>query len=383
MGYHSTRRDFLKTAGWGAALLAAGPAAMAAEATSAKPAQTAIPRWRGFNLLSFFQALSRGERSDGTVREDDLRWIRDWGFDFIRLPMDYWLWVDSDWPATRRLRPDDVLKIKESTLAQVDRTVDLGRKHGLHVSLNFHRAPGYCINDPDREPFVLWKDKPAEDAFVHHWEVFARRYRGVPASELSFNLVNEAPRPREGYMSREDYRRVMTRATETIRRHDPQRPIIIDGLNVGKDVVGEMISTGVAQSVHGYWPGQISHYRASWVDRRSSFPEPTWPIRNKDGTVKSGRADLERLYQPWAELARKGVGVHCGECGCYNKTPYPVFLAWFRDVMDILKGHGIGYALWNFRGSFGILDSGRRDAEYEDWHGHQLDRKLLTMLQEY
>jgi hypothetical protein len=49
--------------------------------------------------------------------------------------------------------------------------------------------------------------------------------------------------------------------------------------------------------------------------------------------------------------------------------------------MEILKGHGIGYALWNFRGSFGILDSGRTDIEYEDWHGHKLDRRLLTMLQ--
>jgi len=184
-------------------------------------------------------------------------------------------------------------------------------------------------------------------------------------------------------MSREDYCRVMTRATETIRQTSPERLIVIDGLSIGKEVVEEMIPTGVAQSVHGYWPGQISHYRASWVDRGSSFPEPTWPIRNSDGSVRSGRADLEALYAPWGALARKGIGVHCGECGCYNKTPYDVFMAWFGDVMEILQGHGIGYALWNFRGSFGILDSGRKDVDYEDWHGHPLDRQLLTMLQKH
>ena len=50
--------------------------------------------------------------------------------------------------------------------------------------------------------------------------------------------------------------------------------------------------------------------------------------------------------------------------------------------MDILKSHGIGYALWNFRGSFGILDSGRTDIALEDWHGHKLDRRLLTLLQD-
>ena len=40
----------------------------------------------------------------------------------------------------------------------------------------------------------------------------------------------------------------------------------------------------------------------------------------------------------------------------------------------------IGFALWNFRGDFGILDSGRADVEYEDWHGHKLDRKLLDLI---
>ena len=109
----------------------------------AAPAQTALPRWRGFNLLGFFQAFDRAERSNGTISEDDCRWMRDWGFNFIRMPMDYWLWIDTDWRRTRKLSPDDVYKIKESGLAKVDRTVELGRKYGLHVSLNFHRAPGY------------------------------------------------------------------------------------------------------------------------------------------------------------------------------------------------------------------------------------------------
>ncbi len=375
----TNRRAFLKTAAVAAAGVVLRSAAGAAPAQT--PAQTAIPRWRGFNLTDFFQALDRGEQGAGMVSEDDLKWIRDWGFDFIRIPMDYWLWIDANWRETRTLSPDDMYKITEKTMEKVDRAVELGTEHGLHVSLNFHRAPGYCINNSEREPFVLWSDQRAEDAFVFHWDLFAKRYRGVSVKDLSFNLVNEAPRVREGYMSAEDYRRVMTRAAETIRRHTPDRTIIIDGLSVGNEVVANMIPTGVAQSVHAYTPAGISHYRASWVDRNLDFPTPTWPLLNKDGSVKCDRSTLEAHYAPWAELARKGIGVHCGEAGCYNKTPYEVFYAWYADVMDILKGHGIGYALWNFRGSFGILDTGRTDIELEDWHGHKLDRRLLTLLQ--
>jgi endoglucanase len=43
---------------------------------------------------------------------------------------------------------------------------------------------------------------------------------------------------------------------------------------------------------------------------------------------------------------------------------------------------GLGWALWNLRGSFGILDSHRSDVDYEDFHGHKLDRKMLNVLLE-
>ena len=92
------------------------------------------------------------------------------------------------------------------------------------------------------------------------------------------------------------------------------------------------------------------------------------------------REMLEKFYEPWIKLAQSGTGVHCGECGCYTKTPHEIFLAWFGDVVDILTSNGIGFALWNFRGDFGILDSGRADVDYEDWYGHKLDRKLLDLI---
>jgi endoglucanase len=360
-----TRRGFL-AAGLATPTLAALP--------------TPLPRWRGFNLLDLFQAFSR--RPD-VVSEDELRWIRDWGFNFIRIPMDYWFWTDADWRASRKLEPEDTMKIRESALAPVDRIVELGPKFGLHVSLNFHRAPGYCINNPEREPFVLWSDSRAEDAFVHHWDVVARRYRAIPDTDLSFNLLNEAPRPREGYMRRQDYVRVMQMAIDKIRQTNPTRTIIVDGLDVGNVVVDELIPAGVGQSVHAYWPGQISHYRASWVDRKSTFPLPSWPVMGEGDTIRMGRAQLEERFAPWGALAQKGILVHCGECGCYNKTPHAVFLAWFEDVLQVLEGHGIGFALWNFRGTFGLLDSGREDVAYEDWHGHKLDRDLLAALQRH
>jgi len=57
----------------------------------AVPKQTVLPRWRGFNLLGLLCC-----NSDGQFPEEDFAWMRDWGFDFVRIPMSYRQWIDGD-----------------------------------------------------------------------------------------------------------------------------------------------------------------------------------------------------------------------------------------------------------------------------------------------
>ena len=90
-----------------------------------------------------------------------------------------------------------------------------------------------------------------------------------------------------------------------------------------------------------------------------------------------------QCVEPWAELQAQGVGVMVGEFGAYNKTPHDVVLRWMEDCLANWRQAGFGWALWCFRGSFGILDSGREDVVYEDFEGHKLDRKMLNLLQKY
>jgi endoglucanase len=84
--------------------------------------------------------------------------------------------------------------------------------------------------------------------------------------------------------------------------------------------------------------------------------------------------------EPYRALVEKGVQIHVGEWGCFNQTPHDVALAWMGDNLALWKEAGWGFALWNLRGSFGVLDSGRKDVKYEDFKGHQLDRKMMELL---
>ena len=91
----------------------------------------------------------------------------------------------------------------------------------------------------------------------------------------------------------------------------------------------------------------------------------------------------QQLVPKWKDLEGRGVGVFVEEFGVYSRTPHDVALRWLEDALALWREAGWGWALWNFDGPFGILDSERSDVEYEDWEGHKLDRKMLELLQRY
>ena len=54
-----------------------------------------------------------------------------------------------------------------------------------------------------------------------------------------------------------------------------------------------------------------------------------------------------------------------------------------EHCLKLWRAKGLGWALWNLRGTFGIMDSGRSDIACEDFNGHKLDRKMLDLLKRY
>jgi aryl-phospho-beta-D-glucosidase BglC (GH1 family) len=213
----------------------------AADVVSAKvtelpePTAAKLPCWRGFNLLECF-TLSGYK----PFEESDFRMISELGFNFVRLPLDYRIWIkDGDWT-----------KLDESRLKEIDKAVEYGKKYNIHVNINFHRAPGYTVNHYPKETADLWTDPEAQRVCAMHWAEFARRYRGIPNRNVSFNLFNEP----DSHVTEEKYAAVVRKMTAAIRHEDPNRLIIVDGLNWGNDPAVTLADLGVAQAARGYAP---------------------------------------------------------------------------------------------------------------------------------
>jgi endoglucanase len=377
------RRKFIRNSG---AIVLGLSLAEKASLAAPRPSANSLPKWRGFNLLDFYNPS--GKPTSKPTTAEHFKWMQDWGFNFIRIPIPYPYYLNFD--RSRDILPEEVYHTDPQKLEEIDHLVTLGQQYGMHVSLNLHRAPGYCINAGFHEPYNLWKDQAALDAFCFHWNMWAHRYKEMGKDKISFDLLNE-PTMREDMNDQhspssplpgELYRKVAAAAVAAIRKENPDRLIVADGNAGGSLVTPELRDLGIAQSCRGYYPHAISHYKAPWANKDPEhLPVPVWP--GQVGDQYLSRAMLEKFYRPWLDLMKQGVGVHCGECGAWKKTPHEVFIAWFTDVLDILSSAGIGFATWNYIGDFGILDSGRDDVSYEDWYGHKLDRKMLDLLQKY
>ena len=327
----------------------------------------------GFNLLGMFcrTKMEKGDkRISGYFPEDRFRWMHDWGFNFARLPLDYRFFVqDGDW-----------MKLDEAQLKKLDAAVAYGRKYGIHVNIDFHRAPGYCCNVP-MEPKSLFTDPEPLAAFTNLWATLAKRYRSIPNDELTFDLVNE-PADVAGYgATPSNYAVVARAAIAAIRAIDPDRFIMSDGWRWGIDPCLELrpLPHNVGESIHTYAPHNLSHHGVAWMnlDKREC---PPWPPAG----YKSGREwFLKEYFKNWESVEKFGDFLHMGEFGTYFKCPHATALRWTEDLLAIAKEKNLGWAMWNLDGAFGLLDSGRTDCEFEDFEVHKLDRRMLELLIKY
>ncbi|MFO1086602.1 MAG: cellulase family glycosylhydrolase [Reyranellaceae bacterium] len=202
----------------------------------------AFDRLLGSERAAEFWRLYR----DRYVGEADIRFIRSVGFNTVRIPLHY------------RLFMTDRGEITGDGWALLDRVLGWVRDAGLLAILDLHAAPGgqTGINHDDGPGYPLMFYVPRDRALtVKLWRAIAERYRGNPAI-LGYDILNEPIAPYHDVVTLNArlepfYRQV----TAAIREVDPGRIVILAAgqWSSSFDMFGPPFAPNLAYTYHSFW----------------------------------------------------------------------------------------------------------------------------------
>ena len=231
---------------------------------------------------------------DHHMTKADMDALGRWGFNSVRLPMHYALFLDPSAPAgTDRWNEDG--------FRRVDRLLDWAAANRMWVILDLHAAPGgqgsdLAISDRDPTQPSLWDSAENQRRTVALWREIARRYAGNPWVG-GYDILNEPnwdfDGPGGGHGCDDKNNRPIAalykRITAAIREHDRNHLIVIEGNCWGNNYAGITPDWDdkLVLSFHKYWNRNDAASIAGIVK-----------LRDDDGTAdlaRRKRREFERL----------------------------------------------------------------------------------------
>ena len=331
---------------------------------SALPPQRVANLRRGVNLSGWFAQVydPKGytkEHLQTWVTADDIALIKRMGFDHVRLSV-------NPQPMWRTNHADD---LPVDYLGYLDSAVKMILDHGLAVILDIHPESDFKAKLAHDDAFV--------EQFSDCWRALARHYSNLDPNRVFFEILNE-PEVTDRYR----WYGVETKLATAIRDGAPQHTILAAGARWSDDddllFLEPLRDPNVIYSFHFYEPHIFTHQGATWGENywhylhglaypstmesaeKAAQLEPDavnrlFVIRYALGHWDAARIDAE-IGQA-ADWARQhGVVLTCNEFGVYRQYSDPNDRArWITDVRTSLEKHNMGWTMWDYSGSFGVV----------------------------
>lgn len=288
---------------------------------------------------------------------DDIALIKAMGFDHVRLSV-------NPEPMSTMNHPND---IPADYLGSLDAAVKMILDHDLAVII-------------DIQPEDDFKKRLSDDNFVPQfadfWRALAQHYSTWYPDRVFFEVLNE---PEQG---RYRWYGIQAKLVAAIRQAAPQHTIIAAGAEWSNDdelvFLEPLRDPNVIYNFHFYFPYLFTHQGATWGVyywhwvKGLRYPSTLESAQQAAAGVPEAADRLAVLrygYDHWnadridgevAEIAKWGkqnkVPVLCDEFGVYREYADPHDRAeWIKDVRTSLERHGIGWTMWDYSGSFGVV----------------------------
>ncbi len=316
---------------------------------------------QGINVSHWF--AQTGSLTEGHFRSHmtnaDFDAIREMGFRHVRLPVDPRPLFDSENPES----------LPEDYLTHLDWAIGAFLDRDIAVIVEIHTSGEFLDRLEDDDAHV--------ENVATFWRALAAYLSRYDPDRLFLELLNE-PQVR----SADRWNWVVRELASAVREGAQEHTIIVCGHEWSNDLrlmeLEPLDDPNLVYNFHFYTPHNFTHQAATWgADfwpelRHMPFPSNPDNIQDAlEATEDSGVRDIiwdygeqrwneERINQRIAEVAawgeEHGLRLTCNEFGIYHAgVPREDGLRWLRAVREALEDHGIGWAMWDYRGGFRVV----------------------------
>ena len=337
------------------------PFNLPAQNTTDPAVQRAQHLRRGINTSDWFAQSNdySVQRLRTFTTPDDIRLIRQLGFDHIRLS------IDAD-PllAWQRKQPNGIAFMEE-----LDSIVKLAVEQKLAVVIDLHPQTRY-------KQSLLQGDEPVQ-RFSMLWRSIATHFAPLDPDNIFFEIMNEPEQP-DTYR----WQGIQSLVAQQIRSVAPNHTIIACGARWSglEDLLPlqPLALPNIIYTFHDYEPFAFTHQGATWTDPAvqplHDVPYPSTPenvaknleqeptLAGKFFVQQYGLArwDAHRIdvtlsfAERWSQLHH--APVYVGEFGVHRPDADPAARAqWLRDMRIMLEKHHLGWAMWDYQDNFGAV----------------------------
>src|SRR6266550_182653 len=242
---------------------------------------------------------------DNYITDEDVRFIKQAGFNSVRVPFNYRLFVAEGEPQ----------RLEGIGYELLDRVVGWCKKEGLFVILDMHAAPGGQtgdnIDDSWGYPF-LFESAESQELMLRIWQKIAARYKNEPTI-CGYDLLNEPiPHFFDATYFNPKLEPLYRKVVAGIREVDRNHVIFLGGAqwDTNFKVFGSPFDEKLAYTFHKYWMEVKQEAIQEYVDFGDKYGVPVWmgeSGENTDEWITSFRTLLERNRIGWCFWPYKKV----------------------------------------------------------------------------
>lgn len=286
---------------------------------------------RGINM----PCMESGFARDYIMEKETFENVRNKGFDFIRLPVNFGWMLDYDG------------RLNESAMRNLDTVLKLALESDLTVLLDLHGWSDFTTN-PDAQNI---------ERLISIWEQVAERYADY-SDKLWFEIYNE-PNNDSGKMSDEKWNYIQLSTVAAIRKIDEDRMVVLSPMNFNSahklsPMLVKRSDKHIVADVHNYAPMRFTHQGAEWMD--DSYNE-------KIPFSKDLLNDFEQALKVAEEYQKEtGIKVIIGEFGVYEKQVSEEDVSKFLSgAVELMKKHSLAWSYWEYNAGFGAYDYSKKE----------------------